>query len=62
MSEDFSERLDPSNEGTSASPLLARLYREIGLAAIAAELSVDLDEGAESLADLGHPLGSDLAA
>ena len=47
MNEDIAARPDPLDEGTGASTRLARLYREIGLAAVAAELGVDLDGLAE---------------
>lgn len=62
MSEDYADCLHHSDEGTGARPLLARLYREIGVAAIAAELGLDLDDAAESVASVVHNLGGELAA
>ena len=62
MNEDFAARPDLSDRGTEASQRLARLYREIGVAAIAAELGVDLDDFAEPEGSDTHKLGRELAA
>ena len=62
MSEDFAEPFTPSDAGAGASSLLARLYREIGLAAIAAELGVNLDDLAEPIATSARDQRRELAA
>ena len=44
MSEDFADRVHEREELNGASAPLSRLYREIGLAAIAAELEIPLGD------------------
>ena len=62
MSKDFADLPELSNEGARGSSLLERLYREIGLAAIAAELEVSLDDLSESFAADANDQGRELAA
>ena len=45
MSQDIAERIDQLLDPTRASERLTRLYREIGLAAIACEFDIDIEEG-----------------
>jgi len=49
MFEDIVARIDELLEPAGASPRLLHLYREIGLAAVACEFNLDLDEDGASL-------------
>lgn len=56
---------NPSQAGGHPHDLLARLYREIGISAVAAALEVDqlqADDRAEEFENPWRPLGEDLAA
>ncbi len=62
----MSEKFPESNQlqsGGHPHDLLARLYREIGISAVAAALEVDqLGESETTQASVWAPLGEDLAA
>jgi hypothetical protein len=62
MSEDKADGLGQPEQPAGTSLLLAQLYREIGLAAIAIELGIDLDEYDAPAADAGAPQRRELAA
>ncbi len=67
MSESYSVETSESPSGGHPHDLLARLYREIGLSAVAAALEVTLnfDEEPESATvdySLAPPINDDLAA
>ncbi len=62
MSEDFAARLEQSEQPAGTSLLLAQLYREIGLAAIAVELGIELDDYDMPSVDVGEAGRRELAA
>lgn len=62
MSEDFAARLEQSEQPAGTSLLLAQLYREIGLAAIAVELGIELDDYDTPSVDVGEAGRRELAA
>ncbi len=62
MSEDFTAGLAQSDQPAGASLLLTQLYREIGLAAIAIELGIELDDYHTPSADATDAGRRELAA
>jgi hypothetical protein len=62
MDEDIAARLDQLSDPIGASQRLIRLYREIGLAAIACEFDIELDDDDVSPALTGQTGQGELAA
>ena len=62
MDEDIAARLDQLSDPIGVGQRLIRLYREIGLAAIACEFDIELDDAEASPGPTGQTRQGELAA